>query len=109
MEIIYMIQQPKCEITVIKRCLNQDIIDAYMTEEMKNHSLCSKFEEGNQFLVYSEFDMPENFCHWAWADIRNDIMAIVNGAQFTWFKEKGMTISGCTDWFKPVLFKIEKV
>ncbi|MCK5695641.1 MAG: TIGR04076 family protein [Desulfobacula sp.] len=53
--------------------------------------------------------IPENFCPWAWADIRKDIMAIANGAQFSWSKEKGMTISGCTDWFKPVLFKIEKL
>lgn len=101
--------QPKCKITVIKRSLNQDIIDAYMNEEMKSFSLCSKFKEGDQFLVYSEFDMPDTFCHWAWADIRQDIMAIIHGAQFEWFKEKSMTISGCTDWFKPVLFKIEKL
>ncbi len=104
-----MIQKPKCKVTVIKRSLNQDIIDIYMTEKMKTSNLCSKFKEGDEFFVYSEFDMPPDFCHWAWADIRNDIMAIVNGAQFTWFKEKGMTISGCTDWFKPVLFKIEKL
>ena len=103
-----MIQHPKCKITVIKRSLNQDIIDGYMKEKMKNSNLCSKFKEGDEFLVYSEFEIPDNFCQWAWADIRSDIMAITHGAQFLWFSEKGMTISGCTDWFKPVLFKIEK-
>ncbi|CCK79766.1 uncharacterized protein, associated with phenol catabolic genes [Desulfobacula toluolica Tol2] len=76
---------------------------------MKRISLCSKFKEGDQFLVYSEFDMPDKFCHWAWADIRHDIMAVVNSVRFPWFKEKAMTISGCTDWLKPVLFKIEKL
>lgn len=106
-----MIQIPKCRITVIKRSLNQDVIDQYMKEDMKARasSLCSVFTEKDEFLVYSEFHMPENFCHWAWADIRKDIIAIVNNAQFPWFKEKGVTISGCTDWFKPVLFKIEKL
>ena len=104
-----MIQDAKCKITVVKRSLNQDIIDAYMKEEMKNSNLCSCLKEGDEFLVYSEFQMPENFCQWAWADIRKDIMAISNGADFFWSKEKGMTISGCTDWFKPVLFKIEKL
>ncbi|MFO7667669.1 MAG: TIGR04076 family protein [Desulfobacterales bacterium] len=104
-----MIQHPKCKITVIKRSLNQDIIDGYMKDGMKNSSLCSIFKEGDEFLVNSEFQMPENFCHWAWADIRKDIIAIANGAQFPWLMEKGLTISGCTDWFKPVLFKIEKI
>lgn len=104
-----MIQDPKCKITVIKRSLNQDIIDDYMKEGKKSSGLCSSFKEGDEFLVNSEFAIPENFCPWAWADIRNDIMAIANGAQFPWFAQKGMTISGCTDWFKPVLFKIEKL
>lgn len=106
-----MIQIPKCKITVIKRSLNQDIINQYMKEDMraKASSLCSVFREKDEFLVYSEFQIPENFCHWAWADIRKDIIAIVNNAQFSWCKEKAMTISGCTDWFKPVLFKIEKL
>lgn len=104
-----MIKRPKCKITIIKRSLNQDIIDDYMKDEAKSPSLCSVFKEGDEFLVYSEFHMPDNFCHWAWADIRKDIIAIINGVQYSWFKEEGITISGCTDWFKPVLFKIEKI
>lgn len=104
-----MIKDPKCSITVIKRFLNQDIIDDYVTDDMRNYTLCSSFKEGDRFLVYSEFQMPDNFCHWAWADLRKDIIAIINGAQFPWFNQKGMTISGCTDWLKPVLFKIEKL
>ncbi len=104
-----MLTDPKCKIIVIKRSINRDIIDEYMNEEMKSYSLCSKFKEGDEFFVHSEFDMPKNFCHWAWADIRKDIMAITNYAQFTWFKKGNMTISGCTDWLKPVLFRIEKL
>jgi uncharacterized repeat protein (TIGR04076 family) len=104
-----MLKQPKCKITVIKRSLNQDIINDYMKAEIENFGLCSIFKEGDEFLVFSEFNMPENFCHWAWADIRKDIIAIINGVQYPWFKEKGITISGCTDWFKPVLFKIERI
>ncbi len=101
--------EPKCKITVIKRSLNQDIIDTYMKKEMQNSELCSTFKEGDKFFVDSAFHMPENFCHWAWADIRKDIIAVINGAQYPWFKQKGITISGCSDWFKPVLFKIEKL
>lgn len=100
---------PKCKITVIKRSLNQDIIDTYLKDKMKGGGLCSTFKEGNEFDVYSEFSMPENFCHWAWADIRKDIIAVINNVQYPWFKQKGITISGCSDWFRPVLFKIEKI
>ncbi|MCP4719604.1 MAG: TIGR04076 family protein [Desulfobacteraceae bacterium] len=53
--------------------------------------------------------MPVNFCQWAWTDIRKDIIAIIYGVQYAWYTEKGMMISGCSDWFKPVLFKIEKL
>jgi uncharacterized repeat protein (TIGR04076 family) len=103
-----MIMHPKCKITVIKRSLNQDIIDKYLQGGADNSGLCTTFKEGDEFFVYSEFQMPENFCHWAWADIRKDIIAVINGVQYSWFKQKGITISGCTDWFRPVLFKIEK-
>ncbi len=99
----------KCKITVIKRSLNQDIIDVYLKEEMKGGGQCSTFKEGDEFDIYSEFAMPENFCHWAWADIRKDIIAVINNVQYPWFKQKGITISGCSDWFRPVLFKIEKI
>jgi uncharacterized repeat protein (TIGR04076 family) len=101
--------QPKCKITVIKRSLNQDIIDAYMKAEMRTTNLCSKVKEGDEFFVTSEWEMPENFCSWAWADIRKDILAICSGAQFPWIAQKGVIIAGCTDWFRPVLFKIEKL
>jgi uncharacterized repeat protein (TIGR04076 family) len=104
-----MTLQPKAKITVIKRSLNTDIIDAYMNPEMKHHTLCTKVREGDEFLIHSEWDMPENFCPWAWADIRQDILAVVNGAQFPWIGQRGVTVSGCTDWFRPVLFKIEKL
>lgn len=104
-----MPEKPKCKITVLKRTLNRDLIDAYMKDEMASYHLCGKFKEGEEFFIHSEFNMPENFCHWAWADLRKDILAIINGAQFSWFKEPNMAISGCTDWLKPVIFKIEKL
>jgi uncharacterized repeat protein (TIGR04076 family) len=104
-----MNKHPKCKITVIKRSLNEEIINDYLKEEARNPNLCNLFKEGDEFIVFSEFHMPENFCHWAWADLRKDIIAVINGVQYPWFKEKGITISGCTDWFKPVLFKVERI
>lgn len=99
----------KCKITVIKRTVNQDLIDLYMTDSMKNSQPCSKFQEGDQFFVTSEFSMPENFCHWAWADLRKEILAIIHGVSYSWYRSPGLAIAGCTDWFKPVYFKIEQL
>ena len=104
-----MIPQAKCKITVIKRTVNQDLIDAYMTDSMKSSRPCSTFEEGDEFFVTSEFSMPENFCHWAWADLRKEILAVINGASYAWYHMPGMAIAGCTDWFRPVYFKIERL
>lgn len=101
--------KPKCRITVLQRSVNKSLIDAYMDEKMRSYSVCSKLKDGEQFLVTSEFEMPSGFCPWAWADIRKDILSIIHGASYDWYKEKNMTIAGCTDWFKPVLFKIEKL
>lgn len=102
-------QNAICKITVIERTVNQKLIDRFMNKDMKSYSRCSKFREGDEFLVTCEFDMPESFCHWAWADIRKDILGIIHGASFSWFNKENMTIAGCTDWFKPVIFKIEKI
>lgn len=99
---------PKCKITVLKRSFNKDLIDEYLStrEEFKQ---CDLFHEGQEFILKSPFKPPENFCPWAWADIRNDIMTLISGGNFFWVKQKGTTISGCTDWFRPVIFKIERI
>ncbi len=99
----------KCKITVIKRTVNQDLINDYLKNSIKDSCLCSTFQEGDEFFVTSEFNMPKNFCHWAWADIRREILAVINGASYAWYREPGTVIAGCTDWFRPVYFKIESL
>jgi uncharacterized repeat protein (TIGR04076 family) len=53
--------------------------------------------------------MPEVFCNWAWADIRLNITAAATGADPPWIKQRGTIIVGCMDWFKPVIFKVERL
>jgi len=101
-------QMPACRITVIKRCLNRDIIDAYVAPAAAAHTRCSRFALGDSFITVAPYEMPQGFCHWAWADIRRDILAICGNAGFPWYREPHMTIAGCTDWFRPVLFKLER-
>lgn len=98
----------KCKITVLKRTLNQDLAAEYLdiTGEL---IACDHFHEGQEFIVDHVFRMPEGFCAWAWADIRADILTVMVGGDPPWLKQQGIQITGCTDWFRPVIFKVERI
>ena len=97
----------KCKITVLKRTLNKDLADEYMDAE--DFGPCERFSDGQEFVVEHPFEAPAGFCPWAWADIRGDIMTIATGGDFPWMKQRGVQITGCTDWFRPVIFKIKRL
>lgn len=100
-----------CKITVIKRTINHDIIKDYLKEEYQDRKVCERFKDGQEFLVTKEsrYGPPEGFCQWAWADIRNDLLIIVYGGNIPHMKNESANIVGCTDWFRPVYFKLERV
>ena len=101
----------KCKITVLKRTLNQDFVERFLESEYCNISLCECFEEGQEFEVDLS-QLPNDFeknCPHAWLDICKDVSMIAYGANIPGYREKGTIISSCTDWFRPVLFKIERV
>ena len=102
---------PRVKITVLKRTLNQDLIDEYLDDAYKDTGLCECFEEGEVFVV-DPAAVPQDFvarCAWAWADIRKDIMTVAMGADLPGIKQPGTVISGCTDWLRPVIFKVERI
>jgi uncharacterized repeat protein (TIGR04076 family) len=101
-------EMPKCKITVLKRMVNQDLVDAYLEVEGE-FKACEHFSDGQEIIVEHPFGLPEGFCPWAWADIRGEIMTIIAGGDLPWIKQRGTTIAGCTDWFRPVIFKIERI
>jgi uncharacterized repeat protein (TIGR04076 family) len=98
----------KCKITVLKRTVNQDLIDEYAVSK-KDFVACDQFSDGQEFIVEQPFSAPDGFCQWAWAEIRHDIMTISVGGDVPWIKPQGVTIAGCTDWFRPVIFKVERI
>jgi uncharacterized repeat protein (TIGR04076 family) len=103
----------KCKITVVKRMINQDLIDEHFDEKYLNHiKLCEIFKDNQEFIIEGEkafSQPPANFCAWAWADIRKDILTVALGGDMPGMKQRGTVIAGCTDWFRPVIFKIERV
>jgi uncharacterized repeat protein (TIGR04076 family) len=100
---------PKCKITVLKRTIDRELAAEYLDVSLDEYGPCTRFTDGQEIIVTHPYQMPEEFCPWAWADIRQDIMTIATGGDLPWIKQRGATISGCTDWFRPVIFKIERV
>ena len=98
----------RCKITVLKAMINQDLVDAYLNAG-PNYGPCSTFRVGQEFVVEQPWDIPKGFCAWAWADIKHDILALMTGSDKPWLKQPGVEIVGCTDWYRPVYFKLERL
>ena len=102
---------PNCKITVLKRTLHRDLIEEYAEDAYKGMGPCECFQEGEEFTI-DPAAVPEEFlsrCAWAWGDIRRDIMTVAYGADMPGLNQPGTIITGCTDWFRPVLFKVERL
>ena len=39
-------EMPECKITVLKRTMNQDLVDEYLVDEYKGIGLCEQFRDG---------------------------------------------------------------
>ena len=102
----------KCKITVLKRMANQDLIDEYMGDERKTNDVapCPYCDDGQEYMVENPGVLPEGFCAWAWADINKEVLAITSGGNIApWIRYPGIAITCCTDGFRPVVFKVERM
>jgi uncharacterized repeat protein (TIGR04076 family) len=98
----------KCRITVIKKDCNMELVNSYVIQP-ENFSICNRVEENQVFIITNPYEMPEGICAWAWADIRPQILAMASGSTFEFLKDKNSTIASCSDHFRPVTFKIERM
>ena len=103
------LKMAKCKITVLKRTVNQDLIDDYLDDGYKGVGLCDFFRDGQEMVVEDYAMVPEGFCTSAWADIRQDILTVAMGANLPGIRQPGTVITGCRDWFRPVIFKVERM
>lgn len=44
-------EMPRCKITVLKRTINQDLINEYLDDEYKGTGLCGCFREGQEIVI----------------------------------------------------------
>jgi uncharacterized repeat protein (TIGR04076 family) len=100
---------PKCRITVLKRTINQDLIDEYLEDDYREIGRCEVFRDGQEMVIQDYSAVPENFCASAWADIRKEILTVALGGNMPGIRQPGTVITGCTDWFRPVIFKVERI
>ena len=100
----------KTKITVLDKLVLEHLVNEYVADERKEKGfgVCSAFEKGQEFILENP-GMPEGFCSWAWADIHREVIAVMTGADFPWVKQEGLAVVCCTDAFRPVVFKIERV
>ena len=99
----------KCKITVVKRTINQDLIDEYLSDDRENFGLCQAYDDGQEFIIESFPLKPDGFCDWAWADIHRDVVAVMFGGSYSWINQPGTAITCCTDGLRPVIFKVERI
>jgi uncharacterized repeat protein (TIGR04076 family) len=88
--------------------VHQDLVDAYM-EKPEIFAACNFLHDHQEFIVHNPYALPEGLCPSAWADIRPYIMTISSGGSFAFMKEKHMILASCTNLFRPVIFKIERI
>ena len=97
----------RCRITVVKRTINQDLIDQHVSETRERFGRCQIFEDGQEFIIEGFPLKPEGFCGWAWADIHRDVVTPMFGGSYPWIKQPRTAITCCTDGLRPVIFKVE--
>jgi len=98
----------KVKITVMKKLNYKDILGPNPQVEFTGAPECDRLEVGQEF-VSDEGRFPTGFCAWAFADIQRDITHLRLGGDYPWTKEKGTVVSCCTDGFRPVIFKLERI
>jgi len=97
------------KITVIKRLDAREILAGTDPGcSMNVDPVCERFTEGQEFVT-DLLSVPNGFCPWAFVDISRFLSGLRSGADYPWMNEKGKTLVCCTDGFRPVIFRVERV
>ena len=70
--------------------------------------VCDLFNVGDEWIMEAG-DLPQGFCAGAFDDIYRYISGLRAGANYSWMEKEGEVLACCTDAFRPVVFKIERV
>jgi uncharacterized repeat protein (TIGR04076 family) len=101
----------KVKITVLKRVTPEYIFDGDVPTSPggKKYTICTRFKEGDEYIVEKSVSCPEGFCGYAWKDIYSDVRVLSLGGDHEPWVEKPKMISCCTDGIRPVSFILERI
>lgn len=107
-----MATKHKCQITVLKRELYQDLQEQYLADQKSGK--CPFFNDGQEFIVDNEdfFRMLNGkFCSEAWDSISRYVYAALQGGSIMhgWTNNEKIMITCCNDGTRPVIFKLERI
>ena len=102
---------PIVKITVARRFVFEDLCTEYGSESFLEGGCgpCGRFKDGQEFILEHGLDKPVDFCSYAWADIRHELMVVLNGGSRPYIARPGSALVCCTDAMKPVVFHIERI
>jgi len=101
----------KLKITVVKKLNVKDLYGENPPVKFKEKQMtpeCDQFKLNQEFIV-DNINCPPGFCSWAFSDIQRDLAHFFFRGNYPWVEDKGATLSCCTDGFRPVVFKIERI
>lgn len=98
----------KVKITVIDKKRDSKLANEFLSDP-NFLKTCNVVELGQEFIVENPFNMPIGICASAWADIRPFILTMASGGTFDFFKNPKIGVAICTDPFRPVSFKLERI
>ena len=94
-------------ITIIKKDLDQDLINKYMAPERAATARSCFMEIGTSYLISGTVMCPEGLCPWAWHDIESFVRIAAFEGKVEGQVPEDSWVRNCTDAFRPVTFLIE--
>ena len=104
-----MAGRSKVKITVVKKLNGKDMFGDNPPVEGTALPECDAVQLGQEFISDEKGSCPPGMCPWAFADIQRDLTHLRLGGDFPWVKKPGQQLASCTDGFRPVIFKLERM
>ena len=100
---------PKIKVTVVRKVDMRELWGGENPGVVGDFPpVCDQFNVGDEWIMQGG-ELPQGFCSGAFDDIYRYISGLRAGANYSWMEKEGEVLACCTDAFRPVVFKIERV
>ena len=103
------------KITVVKKTFHSDLVNELTSSPNqwvngsigKNANCCHAFDIGHEFISDGTH-IPDDFPDPPWVDIQKYVLVLSRGGNMLGVN-KGTYVTNCSDGFRPVTFKLERI